>query len=75
MIKYLPISLSSITEENELAENKISELQLQGKKDREAIATLTAQGKRDTDEIAALKKRVAELEALLKQGNGNKHTL
>ena len=51
-----------------MAENTIAE-------NREAIATLTAQCKRDADEIAALKKRVAELEGLLKQANGSKHAL
>ena len=69
-ISDLEGQIKSITEENELAENQISLLQTQGKKDKDAIATLTAQGQRDSDEIAELKRRVAELESLLKQANG-----
>ena len=34
------------------------------------VESLTAQSKKDTSEIAVLKKRIAELEALLKQANG-----
>jgi hypothetical protein len=45
-------------------------LQTQAKKDRDSIAALTTQGKKDVDEIVALKKRIAELETLLKQANG-----
>ena len=69
-VAELEITVKCITEENELAENQISLLQTQGKKDKEAIVTWTAQGKRDSEEIAVLMRRVAELEAMLKQANG-----
>ena len=39
------------------------------------VESLTVQGKKDTSEIAVLKKRIAELEALLKQANGRNDLL
>ena len=57
---YPFLSVSSITEENEITEDKISELQLQNRQDQQTIA-------KGVEEANALKKRVLELESCVKR--------